>query len=172
MRLLLKELLCSAISAWPNARAAVVYRPYSMGYNSYLHCCLCSALFHIAAIMLCCTRCFAFLFVRWLRLTVPENDMDREARLHSFFMQIVCIHIQIFMRTNPFYLLCEQYFIHIYAPRCCYSRTLCACSTALHKIFYNFSDFFLTHFVVAVVLVFWYGLWSVVGAMQRHTIYI
>lgn len=32
-----------------------------------------------------------------------------------FFMQIVCIHIQIFMRTNPFYLLCEQYFISIYA---------------------------------------------------------
>lgn len=44
-------------------------------------------------------------------------------------MQIVCIHIQIFMRTNPFYLLCEQYFISIYARDAATLALLLACST-------------------------------------------
>lgn len=89
-------------------------------------------------------------------------------------MQIVCIHIQIFMRTNPFYLLCEQYFISIYARRdaAIHVRTLALDAFSLflssslslshfgslfpYTKLYNFSDsflfiiffFFFPHFIV------------------------
>lgn len=136
-----QRLLGSALSTWP------MYRSHSTQYNSYLHCCVCvrrsfSWLFHFGVartqmehVLLCI---FIFKLTGFAQRGRERSELytDIQARgetihiLHSlFFMQIVCIHIQIFMRTNPFYLLCEQYFISIYARDAATLALLLACST-------------------------------------------